>query len=236
MTKGKQNRRNHMTLNYAFTGIRIVESQLIPVDWELSIRLYTLEKKLRSYEEHQQKAGIAYQKLYFWLDTNLPNIVILNVNNNEDLCLANLSSNIMMYAPAYPGDDVIIQMLHAKATSLVGNDLVVGEMTLKSSDSILSYTFDCHDKLYALPTNAEEYYSEHKLRHKTAWWHRDDGFCFEFICPDDHEGSVEELFKDVGDPMDEFRRLVEDTEGTNLGIPKEPAKIVQIEKWKPKIA
>jgi hypothetical protein len=141
-----------------------------------------------------------------------------------------------MYCPSYPGDDVIIQMLHAKLVALAGNDLLVGQITLKSSDSILSYTFDCQDKIYSLPSEASEYYSEHKLRHSLPWWHRNDGFCFEFIYPDNYEGSVEELFKDVTDPMDEFEKLITETENTSVGIPKEPAKIVQIEKWKPKIA
>jgi hypothetical protein len=185
-------------------------------------------------EESEYKAGIIYQKLYFWLDTNLPNVLLVDVNNEDDLYIANLSANIMMYCPDNPSDDVVIQLLHSKLSALAGSDLLVGQTQLKGSDTSLQYTFDCPDGDYALPGLTTEYYTEGTTRDEIPWWSRDDGFCFEFVRPTDVEITDEELFKDISDPMDEFDRIMAEVTDTHIGIVKEPARIVQVEKWKPK--
>jgi len=226
-----------MTLTYSFTGIRVFDNLLTPVDWELSVDMVATMKPGKEREDLEYNASVTYQKIYFWLDTNLPNIVVVDVNNETDLYISNLSSNIMMYCPSIPADDVIIQLLHSKLVSLSGEDLVIGEMQLKGSDTSLKYTFDCADGEYMLPTTVAEYYPEGTARDVKPWWTRDDGFCFEFIRPTDTDLDDSELFGDILDPLDEFYKWVKesDNEDSPAGITKEPAKIVQVEKWKPKI-
>jgi len=223
-----------MTLEYEFTGIRIQDSMMIPVDWKLTIDLVATGKKGKSREEVEYQAGITYQKIYFWLDTNLPNIIVVDVNSEDDLYITNLSSNIMMYCPDAPTDDMIIQLLHSKLSALSNPNLIVGEMHLKGSDTALQYTFDCVDGQYTLPLTTTEYYTEGTTRDNEPWWTRDDGFCFEFVRPADSNVSDEELFKDIVDPMDEFGKIIEEMTDTHIGVIREPAKIVQVEKWKPK--
>lgn len=231
--KGRHLIKSYMTLEYDFTGIRIQESALTPVDWKLSVDLVAIDKKNKSKEDLEISASITYQKVYFWLDTNLPNIVAANVGNENDLYISNLTTNIMMYCPGNPGDDMIIQLLHSKISALASPDLIVGEIRLKGSDTNLQYTFDCIGNEYNLPATAKEYFPEGELRDIDPWWKRDDGFCFELIkdtdAPDD-EDSVD----NVVDPMDEFRAMVAEMSETQIGLIREPAKIVQIEKWKPK--
>jgi len=234
MKRGKHVIRSYMTLEYEFTGIRIQDGSLTPVDWTLLVNLIAPEKKGRTKEESEYKAGLTYQKLYFWLDTNLPNIVLVDVNDEDDLYIANLSSNITMYCPGNPGDDTIIQLLHSKLTALSGTELIVGEIHLKGSDTSLQYTFDCQDGDYVMPISTVDYYTEGKARDEIPWWARDDGFCFEFIRPDNAEVAEEEFFKDINDPMDEFQRIMSEVVDTHIGMVKEPARIVQVEKWKPK--
>lgn len=232
--KGRHLIKSHMTLEYDFTGIRIQEGSLTPVDWKLTIDLVATGKKGKSKEVIECDAGITYQKIYFWLDTNLPNIITVDVTNEDDLYIANLSTNIMMYCPDSPGDDLLIQLLHAKISSLASPDLIVGEIHLKGSDTSLQYTFDCADVGYLLPSSTSEYYTEGTTRDKMPWWFRDDGFCFEFVRPEDNELSDEELFKDIADPMDEFYRIMTEVTDMHIGLVREPARIVQVEKWKPK--
>lgn len=232
--KGKHLIKSHMTLTYSFSGVRILDSSLTPVDWELKVDLVATGKTGKTREELEYNASVAYQKIYFWLDTNLPNIVVVDVGNEDDLYIANLSSNIMLYCPDVPSDDMIIQLLHSKIAALAGNDLIVGEVHLKGSDTTLQYTFDCSDGDYSLPMTVAEYYTSGTSRDTDPWWTRDDGFCFEFIRPEKTELSDEELFKDVTDPLDEFRKWINDTTDVHIGITKEPAKIVQVERWKPK--
>jgi len=234
--RGRHIIKSHMTFSYDFTGIRLQEGCLTPVDWTLTADLVATGKKGKTREEIEDTAGFTYQKIYFWLDTNLPNILMVDVGTEDDLYIANLSSNLMMYCPGNPSDDTLIQLLHSKISVLAGTGLIVGEMKLKGSDTSLEYTFDCSDGDYELPTTTE-YYTESTTRDKIPWWARDDGFCFEFVRPIAVEGTPvipdEELFKDISDPMDDFRKAMTDMD-IHIGITKEPARIVQVERWKPK--
>ena len=232
--KGRHLIKSHMTLEYDFTGIRIQQGSLTPVDWSLKVDLVATGKKGKPKEDIEYNAGIAYQKIYFWLDTNLPNIVVVDVNNEDDLYISNLSTNIMMYCPDNPSDDLLIQLLHAKITSLAEPNLLVGEIHLKGSDTSLHYTYDSPDTGYMLPGTTAEYYTEGTARDKEPWWFRDDGFCFEFIRPLGNEQTDEELFRDVVDPMVEFYKIMAEVSDMNIGLVREPARIVQVEKWHPK--
>jgi hypothetical protein len=234
MTSGKLRIRNHMTLEYDFTGVRILDSALVPVDWHLSIDLVAIDKKAKSTDMSEYEATMTYQKLYFWLDTNLPNIIMVDVSNEDDLYIANLSSNIMMYAPIEPYDDVIVQLLHSKLSVLAETNMLIGEMRLKGSDMSVQYTFDPADTGYNLPNKTADYYTEGKSRDEIPWWLRNDGFCFEFVRPEDTTLTDEELFKDVMDPMDEFDKAVKEASEKFTTVPREPARIVQVERWKPK--
>jgi len=231
--KGRHLIKSHMTLEYNFTGIRIQQGNLTPVDWTLNIDLVATIKKGKTREDIEYNAGITYQKIYFWLDTNLPNIVMVDVDNEDDLYIANLTTNIMMYCPDSPSDDLLIQLLHAKISSLAEPDLLVGEVRLKGSDTSLQYTYDLPDTGYLLPSSTEEYYLNGITRDKEPWWFRDDGFCFEFVKPKDNELSDEELFKDIIDPLDEFYKIMAEVTDTPIGLVREPARIIQVEKWKP---
>jgi hypothetical protein len=231
MTIGKQRIKNHMSMEYDFTGIRILSGSLIPVDWHISIDMVAIGKKGKPTEDAEYTATVAYQKLFFWLETNLPGIVAVDVSNEDDLYLANLSSNIMLYCPAEPYDDIIVQLLHSKFTALADGSLLIGEVRVKGSDMSVQYSFE-PDGGYALPDKTANYYLEGVARDKEPWWMRNDGFSFEFIRPEDSEISDDELFKDIVDPLDEFNRVISEMDST-LDM-REPARIVQIEKWKPK--
>lgn len=235
MKRGKQVIRNYMTLAYEFTGMRLQEGHLTPVDWSLTINLLASMKPGKSKVDAEYKANVSYQRLHFWLETNLPGIIFVDVSDEDDLYIANLSSNITMYCPGNPGDDMIIQLLHSKLSALAGNELQVGEIHLKGSDTSLQYTFDCPENDYAsLPTSTAEYYKEGTARDAIPWWTRNDGFCFEFIRPSDTELPDEELFDDIVDPMKDFERIVAQVIDSHIGLVKEPANIVQVEKWKPR--
>lgn len=232
MAIGKHRIKNFMTLEYDFTGIRIIDQCLVPVDWALKVNLVASNIKGLSKEDNESAANLTYQKIYFWLDTNLPSIVAVNAKNEDDLYIANLSSNIMLYCPGKATDDMIIQLLHAKLSMLADGSLFVGEIELKGSDTTLRYTFDCEDADYKLPIRTADYYTEGIPRNEFPWWSRDDGFCFEFAKPKDSTETDEEIFGEIIDPMDEFRSVMSGIE--DVGIVREPARIIQTERWQPK--
>jgi len=234
MNHGKSIIRNYMTMSFEFTGVRIQEAYLTPVDWDLSVDLIISSKKSKSKENIEYRASVIFQKLYFWLDANLQDIVLVDVESEDDLYIANLSSNITMYCPGNPSDDLIIRLIHSKLSALAGNEMGIGEIRLKASDTSLQYTYDCLIGDYELPHSTVDYYTDGKCRDITPWWKRNDGFCFEFVRPNDTEESDDEIFKDIVDPMIEFERTVSEMENTRIGMVKEPARIVQVEKWKPR--
>lgn len=234
--KGKHLNISTMSMEYAFTGIRIQEGSLTPVDWSLTVELIAEEKKGKTKQDIEYQAGITYQKILFWLEANMHGIVMVNTLNDDDMYIANLSSNIMMYCPGNPGDDMIIQLLHAKLTSLSSEELMVGVIELKGSDTSIRYMFDSTNGEYNLPKQISEYFVDGPTLDNEPWWMRDDGFCFEFLKPDDLDISEEEkeILRTRVDPMDEFERVIGELKESSFGIVKEPAKIVKIEKWKPR--
>lgn len=234
MRCGKHVIRSYMALIYDFSGIRIQDGSLIPVDWKIEISLIVTDRKGKTSEELEYLAGITYQKLHFWLDTNMPHIVMVDVNKEDDLYIANLSSNVMMYCPGNPSDDLIVQLLHSKLSILAGDNLMIGEIKIRGNDTSLQFIFDSPDKKYLMPETTGEYFKEGKARDELPWWSRDDGFCFEFIRPEEIEISEEEYFQDIVDPMSEFEKIMADVANHQCGLSKEPARIVQVEKWKPK--
>lgn len=235
LKRGKQIVRSYMTMSYQFSGIRLQEGHLAPVDWSLSINLVASVKNIKAKADAEYKASIIFQRIYFWLDTNLQNILFVDVSNEDDLYIANLSSNITMYCPESPDDDMIIQLLHSKLSAISGPELEIADIQLKGSDTALQYTFDSQDNGYDLPLTTAEYYLEGTARDEMPWWSRNDGFCFEFIRPIDSEGVTdEELFADIVDPMDDFEKFITEMTDANIGMTKEPARIVQVEKWKPR--
>jgi hypothetical protein len=234
MKHGKNFIRSYMTFSVQFTGLRIQDGFLTPVDWLLSVNLIVRPGKNKSKQEVERKAGLIYQRLNFWLDANLQSVVVVDVNSEDDLYIANLSSNITMYCPASPSDDLLIQMLHSKMTALTGPELEIGEIKLNASDTAIEYTFDVAETGYSLPETTE-YYPDGKCRDTLPWWSRNDGFCFEFVNPEKEGACLKDFYADVVDPMDEFERVLAEMTETDIGIgSREPARIVQVEKWKPK--
>lgn len=219
-----------MSLDYEFMGIRLLGGSFMPVKWNITADIAAPDKKSRPREENEYNATLTYQKLFFWLETNLPNIIIVDATSEEDMKLANYASNIVMYCPGDAYDDVIVRLIHSKLSALAEDNLVIGKMQIQSSDMSVKYTFECLDGDYELPSTASHYFEFGETRHSEPWWERADGFCFEFVIPKDIGITPEEFFKDVIDPIDEFDKIIAESDTST----KAPADIVKVERWKPK--
>lgn len=234
MKKHKQSITSYMVLEYPFSGVRLQDKEIVPVDWHLTISLVAVGRKNQSREEVEHQASIAYQKIYFWLDVNLQNILVVDATSPEDLYIANLTANVMLYCPDVASDDTMIQLLHSKITVLAGADLLVGDIHIKGSDTSLQYVYDCPEEGYNLPATASEYIINGIPRDELPWWSRNDGFSFEFVKPADTLLTDEEIYKDIIDPMLEFDEMLRQSEDKAVTIAREPAKIVKIDVWSPK--
>jgi hypothetical protein len=236
MKKVKSFGRNCLTLNYDFTGLRVRDALFIPVKWNLTIDFNIIAKnnylkKEYSPEELKRGFNINNQRLYYFLDVNLPNAMLVDATVEEDVDLANMSSNMMVYFPGEVNDFTFAKLLHSKLSILSEDIFEVGQISIKADDTFLQYTYNHEGDDYDLPMLTEDYCKFGKMRDKSCWWARNDGFCFEFLRPDDTKLTDEELYGNIIDPLSEFEDLILDENDNNI---KEPAKIVQIEKWKPK--
>lgn len=237
MKIGKNIVKNYMTLKYQFSGARLQETVITPVDWELEIKIASLERKNKNKSDLTDNVDISYQKIYFWLDTNLPKCIMVNATDPDDLYISNLIGNVVMHCPGNPGDDLIVQLLHSKLYVLSGPDLFIGEISLFGSDLSIKYTFDTQHNVYLLPESTKDYFGDIGViaKENTPWWARDDGFCFDFLKPADSDIPDEEIYKNIVDPMDEFYNIISELSSENkTSLSEEPAKIIRLDKWKPK--
>ena len=230
MMIGKQRVNSYMTLEYSFVGMRVVSGMLTPVTWEISVDIAVPEKKNKSREENEHNATMAYQKLFFFLDTNLPNSIMVNVESEQDMMIANTTNNITVYCPGHPYDDLIVRLLHCKFVSLSYGELSIGDMRIKSTDMSVTYTFGGNE--YELPENVSDYITMPcESKFAEPWWDRDDGFCFEFLKPMNMVDSDEDPFKNIVDPIEEFYRIIAESAPEQE---REPARIIKVDKWVPK--
>lgn len=234
ITIGKHRIRSFLTLEYDFSGIRIVERELIPVHWSLTINLVPSQKKRKNLEEIAQKAELTYQRLYFWLESVLSNVIVVNTTNTLGMTIAATSSNVMMMCPDEPYDEVIVEMLHSKLTALSSGNMLIGEIHLKGDDVTASYNFDCPDGEYNLPQTVKDYISI-PSKYNSPWWMRNDGFCFEFLKPEEQkEVPDEKYFGNIRDPMLDFDSTMKELSGIDSFPIEEQATIIQVERWKPR--
>lgn len=225
-----------MTLNFEFAGTRILEKYVLPVEWILKVNLVAVDYGTnRSNKEMQAASSIAYQKLHFWLETCLPDIVLVDTANEIGMDIVSKIDNIMMHCPGDPTDDLLVRLIHSKMSTIAAENILIKEVYLESSDNTASYTFSLTDSGYDLPTEVRKY-TELSSLYSTPWWERRDGFSFEFLAPPGSDLEPEEIFKNVSDPLQEFENALLSAAGNvNDAISTEPAEIIQIEKWKPKI-
>ena len=162
-------------------------------------------------------------------EATLNNIVVVDATNDEDLYLANFSANNMLFSPGSSGDEMLVQLLHSKIRKIVGDSLIVGQIRVSSDESPLSYCYDTLSDVYDdLPLLATDYFKLGKVKDNDPWWLRPDGFTSEFSIDDDIDISTVEFPED---PLVDFNKYVAEVTGKKS---TEPAKILQVEKWKPK--
>lgn len=233
MKIGNDDVKSFMTLNYSFPGIRIINDEMFPTTWDLDINLVATEFANDAEPGSLNTNGsIAYQKAFFWLDHALSYVVMTSIENPFGLGVATSSRNTMMYCPGEPTDDLIIQLLHAKLSAITEGNLCIGEITLGSKDSTASYTYNKAKAGYTLPAKVKDYVDLPSL-HRKPWWHRSDGFAFEFLKKKDNKAKIADLYKDIQDPLLDFEQMIQGST-EEVAHNNEPAEIIHIDKWKPK--
>lgn len=219
-----------LTLKHEFVAFRFEDLYLEPIKFEISVELDTVIKKNTDLDILEKSLIKNHQKIYYWLDSVLQNSILVDVSNEEEVYAANILSNLMVYFPGKVNDFLFAKLLHSKLSALIDDIVNIGNISIKAEDSFLQYTYDGNDGNTDILISAEDYFRISKTKDKNPWWLRNDGFCFEIVRPDETDLTDDEIYHDLVDPLDEFEDIISD----QLSERKEPAKIIQIDKWKPK--
>ena len=226
MNVGKEIASHFMTLKYEFNGNRLINRSLLPVKWVMTAQLTAVQ-----YDEKfdVEKANLAYNKLLYWLDYATSDVVCLEGGDEIALDIALSIDNTMMFYPSEPDDGTMAEMLHAKMSAILKDDLYVGDVTVSGEDSLASYTFSLQKGGYTLPKKTDAY-MEVEVAHDIPWWFRSDGYVSEFFMA---EGIDEaELLVQIAenDPLMYFDELIKEQKKKEKG----PAKIIEVDKWHPR--
>ena len=234
MKIGKQNLESYMTMKFDFPGVRVIGNMLCPVNWKMEIELVALDTSATGVTEDdlQMNGSIAYQKVFFWLETCLHMCVFVDTINDNGMAIATASGNVIMHCPDEPSDDMLIKLIHAKLSAIAAGHLYIGKIRLESSDTSAMYTYSMPESGYGLPCKVKDYIDLASFYRK-PWWERDDGWCFELLRPKGCKETLQELYGEVRDPLEEFNDSVSFTL-EEIHAPKEPAEIIQVEKWQPR--
>lgn len=217
-----------------FSGIRIVDGEygnsFVPTSWVLTYEITPTEP---SEEGIINKGEIAYEKIKFWMDYILDNVILSRQDNEVAINLSYTANNSVVLTPYYPSDSHMVQLLHAKFQSIAGNDLDIGLITLQNLDSNTRCKFSTYDDNYSLPEGDD--YMEN-MYYDTPWWFRNTMDFADFTQEDiDNDPELAE-FVHGEDPLVEFERELLKSYSEHSNREPKTAEIIKMpKKWSPKI-
>ena len=161
------------TYRHEFSGIRIHEKLYIPVNWELSFLFTGIEELTEdNVEEMSIKLSVTFQKVAYWLDNFLNDVILTSTDNNMSvIMLLDACVNSIVRLPSEVSDELFAEALHNKLTVLFGEDFLVGEITIKSSDMLINYSLIPDSDGRSLPTGK---YLGELMMYDEPWWDRYD--------------------------------------------------------------
>lgn len=196
MKIGNENLPSYMSFGFSFTGMRLHGSTLVPVDWDVEIELIG-DNENHTPEEHT----MAFQRMNYWVELALADIVIVGPDNYESM-LARDIENLIMWLPDSAGDDLLSQALHSKLKTVAGPSVILGEISVSSSDAPTTYYFSPIKKGHYNIANDTKGFGV-KVYHKEPWYCRRDSLTYELIVDDQQsKKDYNELLKDYEDPLD----------------------------------
>lgn len=218
----------YMNIVHKFAGIRSDGGYLQSTNWELKLQL--VGNAL--IENHMERNQMAFNKILFWLESTLNNVIVFDPSDENSSVIAGMSENIFLLTPELPSDDVLIRVLHSKLTAIANNEVVIGEMTLETEGMPVSYTFNNHDG-YDLPETVKDYIPDMVSLFKEPWWDRNDGYSFEFLKKRGDKRKIADIYNDIIDPLSEFEESVANYTELTM-TPHTEAEIIKPNKWNPK--
>lgn len=213
-----------------FYGNRIVEEIIQPQKWTLTYEFAPTEV---SEEGKINRGEIAYEKLKFWIDYILDAPTFSIQSNELAIQSSYLFENPTVLTPYPPTNNHLLQLLHSKFSAIVGDDLYIGKMSLKSSDGNAVCYFNTDEDMYSLPEGDD--YIEN-MYHDVPWWKRKTTDFSDFTVEEVESDEALKKYVEGEDPLLAFEREIIDSVAEATNRKPQTAEIIKVpKKWKPKI-
>ncbi len=185
--------RSSVILPYKFSAVRVFESELHPTVFELKVCCTAAHEEKRTQAQIHEKSQEGMQRLNFWIDTILQNVIMLDVDSPVFDSIVSVADNSSLFSPGPPTDHMLVELLHSKMSAITLNMFDIHAISLTSSDTANVETSFRDVDGYHLP--GIEYFEMDTL-HPTPWWTRDTIEVCEFA-----RGTVmeDELFNHFSD-------------------------------------
>lgn len=180
----------YITHSFSLPVVSVLDGMLVSDTFEFSFDIWSLEET--SNISYMTPSDIAYQKLCFWLNNCLHDLIIVSITDPTLEVLQEFENKNIMVIHDYPSEENIIKIFHSKMSSIVSGPLQIGEMKLKLTNKQITYSFSCPDMKYDLPSI--EYIPEGIIMSDLPWWFRGTSEIADTIIDDNEdEISIEDV-------------------------------------------
>lgn len=169
--------KQHSIFEFKVSGVKIIDSTLIPFQTKYSLSFCSIPFDHSISDIETEAVYDAFEKMKLFLEVVFDDVVIFDASNKDDILLAvNVNNNIMMVDGA-PTDQKIFETLHCKLNALVGDYLVIGDISGDTSQTGLTFVYGKSNK-YTLAETVDSY-APGDYAHIKPWWERNDSTTFE---------------------------------------------------------
>lgn len=170
------------TIEYSFKSIKVVDNTLIPFELQLQINVgenITDDEEITTEQATWLEAN--FQVALTWLKSITSNSIFVSIDYAHSY--ATSVENTIISTPGDPDECLIMRLLYAKLSTLLGKSFVLGDFKIKDTSESFSYTMNCQDDEQSVLPSAFEYVGEHSL-YTTPWWNRYDASVMDYSISD----------------------------------------------------
>ena len=170
--------RSIVTIPFKFSAVRIFGRNMNPTELTAKLACTPAKSDERTPKKIEEASQEGMQRLTFWWDTIMDNVVIIDVQNEViDNIVSSIENNVM-FCPGLPSDHLIVELLHSKISAITKGFFDIHSISLRSEDTNGIETMFRNIDGYNLP--GIEYFPSQAL-HLVPWWERDTIEVCEFV-------------------------------------------------------
>jgi len=203
-----------VTLPHTFPATRIINTHITPCEFNLEVVVAPKPHTEKSVES----AALGFGKIKAWMEIALNDTILINNDSDIVHLLEEEVDNVLFKSPGEPDDVLVASLILSKIRAIVGNNLLIVNVTLWSSDTGNIKRMVAGDLDGLLP--GIEYLGV-EAAYKKPWWERETIETVDFT----KEDSKDEYFAELvaGDPLKEIEKAFLTNE----------ADIITMDTWKP---